>query len=111
MFNREIAKTAEEWIGMVAWMSRVNRQVEVDTGRMVWELLARPSMKYAAEVWWTGGRSACRVVTDENGYDIVGGKQFSSRNGSAGRSRVEEAGEKEGRDEGELRWKRLVKKW
>ena len=32
-------------------MSRVNEQVEVDRGRMLWKLLARPSMKYAAEVW------------------------------------------------------------
>ena len=63
-------KKAEEWIGRVTWMSRVNMQVEVDRERMVWELLARPSMEYAAEAWWTVGRSACRkfgVVTDENG--------------------------------------------
>ena len=25
---------------------------EVDRGRMVWELLARPRIEYAAEVWW-----------------------------------------------------------
>ena len=42
---------------MVTWMSRDNGQVEVDRGRMVWELLVRPSMEYAAEVWRTGGRS------------------------------------------------------
>ena len=35
----------------MTWMSRVNGQVEVDGGRMVWELLARPSMEYAGEVW------------------------------------------------------------
>ena len=28
----------------VTWMSRVNGQVEVDRGTMVWELLERPSM-------------------------------------------------------------------
>ncbi len=28
----------------------------------MWELLARPSMEYAAEVWWTGGHSACRKL-------------------------------------------------
>ena len=27
-------------------MSRVDGQVEVDRGRMVWELLARPRMEY-----------------------------------------------------------------
>ena len=40
-------------------MSGVSGQVEVNRGRIVWELLARPSMWYTAEVWWTGGRSAC----------------------------------------------------
>ena len=34
--------------------------MEVNRGKIVWELLARPSMEYAAEVWWTVGRSACR---------------------------------------------------
>ena len=29
-------------------------------------------------------------------------RQYSSRSGSAGRSRVEQAGEKEGRDEGDV---------
>ena len=28
----------------------------------MWELLVRPSMEYAAEVWWTGGCSACRKL-------------------------------------------------
>ena len=28
----------------------------------MWELLARTSMDYAAEVWWTGGHSACRKL-------------------------------------------------
>ena len=39
-----------------------NGQVEVDRRRMMWEFLARPSMEFAAEVWWTGGRSACRKL-------------------------------------------------
>ena len=30
---------AEEWVGKVMWMSIVNGQVEVDRGRMVWELI------------------------------------------------------------------------
>ena len=57
---REGRKKAEEWIGRMTWMSGVNGQVEVDRGRMTWELLARRSMEYAVEVWWTGGSSACR---------------------------------------------------
>ena len=51
-------------------MSRVNGQVEVDRGRMVWELMGRPSAEHAAEVWWPRGRSACRKLgsgTDESG--------------------------------------------
>ena len=44
------------------WMSRVNGQVEVDRGRMVWELIEKPSVERAAEVWWSGGCSACRKL-------------------------------------------------
>ncbi len=58
----EMTKMAEEWIGRVTWISRVNGQVEVERGRMVWEFLARPCMEYAAKVWWTGGHSACRKL-------------------------------------------------
>ena len=32
-------------------MSRVNRQVEVDRGRMVWELLPKPSMEFVVKLW------------------------------------------------------------
>ena len=42
----------------VEWMSKVDGQVEVDRGRLVWELLARPSLEHAAEVWWHGGKAA-----------------------------------------------------
>ena len=41
------------WNGDV--MSRVNRQVEVDRRRMVWELIGRHSVEHAAEVWWSKG--------------------------------------------------------
>ena len=53
---------AEELVGKVMWMSRVNGQVEVDKGRMVWEFIGRPSGEHAAEVWWSGGCSACRKL-------------------------------------------------
>ena len=53
---------AKEWIGRVTWMSRVNGQVELDRERIVWELLARPSTEYSAEVRWNGGHSACRKL-------------------------------------------------
>ena len=88
--NVQFEKMAEEWIGRVAWMSTVNGQVEVDRGRMVWKLLARPSKEYA-EMWWTEGRSAYWKF-ESNGQEIVGGKKYSSRSGRAGRSRVEKAG-------------------
>ena len=31
-------------------MSRVNGQVEVDSGRMVWKLIGRPRVEHAAEM-------------------------------------------------------------
>ena len=53
---------AEEWVGKVIWMSRVNGQVEDDRGRMVWELIGSPGAEHATEVWWSGGHSACRKL-------------------------------------------------
>ena len=53
---------AEEWVGWVLWMSRVNGQVEVDIGRMLKELIGRPSVEHAAQMWWSGGHSACRKL-------------------------------------------------
>ena len=43
-----MANKAEEWVGKAMWMSRVNGQVEVDRGRMVWELIGRPSVEHKA---------------------------------------------------------------
>ena len=57
-----MTKKAEEWIGRIAWMSKVNEQVEEDRGRMVWDLLAGTSMEFAAEMWGAGGHSACRKL-------------------------------------------------
>ena len=62
VYLEKMANKAEEWVGKVMWMSRVNGQVEVDRGRTVWELMGRPSVERAAEVWWSGGRSACRKL-------------------------------------------------
>ena len=39
----KMANKAEEWFGKVIWMSRVNGQVEVHRGRIVLELIGRPS--------------------------------------------------------------------
>ena len=57
-------------------MSRVNREMEVDRGRLIWELLARPCMEYLSEVWWTGGKTVCKNLgkNQENiGRKLVGG--------------------------------------
>ena len=58
-------------------------------------------MEHAAEVWCSGGHSACRMLESAQmrGWEIVGGEEYSSRSASAGRSRVEKAGGEEGRDE------------
>ena len=80
----KMANKAEEWVGKVMWMSRVNRQVEVGRGRMVWELIRRLRVDHTARVWWSVGCSVCRKL---------------DQHGSAGRSRVAEAGGEEGRNE------------
>ena len=36
--------------------------VDVDRGRMVTELLARPSMEYVAGEWWTRGHGVSRKL-------------------------------------------------
>ena len=51
---------AEEWVGKMEWLSRGNGQVEVDRGRMVWELIRRLYVKHAAEVWWSGNLNRYR---------------------------------------------------
>lgn len=39
-------------------MSRKDGQIEVERGRLVWELLARPSLEHAAEVWCPDRKAA-----------------------------------------------------
>ena len=48
-------------------------KIKVDRGRMVWELLTRPSLVHAAEVWFTGGHIARRklISSDESGKKSV----------------------------------------
>ena len=45
-------------------MSRVNGQVEVEQEGSV-GASSRPSMEYAAEVWWIGGHSTCRKLESQ----------------------------------------------
>ena len=57
-----MTEKAEEWVGRVEWMSKVNRQVEADRWRIMWELMVRPVLEHAFEVWQTGGRTGCRKL-------------------------------------------------
>ena len=93
---------AEEWAGRTEWMSRVDGHIEVERGRLVWELLARPSLEHAASVWWTGGEVSSKklgTVQDRVGRKLL----VCGRSSSMRRSRVEETGGKEGREEGAIR--------
>ena len=49
-----MANKAEEWVGNMMRLSRVNGQVEVDRGCMMLELMGRLSVGHTAEVWWSG---------------------------------------------------------
>ena len=51
----EIKVKAEEWIRKVVWI-RSEWKMELDRGRLVWELLARPSLEHA------GGQAAHRKL-------------------------------------------------
>ena len=58
----KMKEKAEEWAGKTEWMSRKDGQIEVERGRLVWELLVRPSLEHAAEihVWWPGEKTTNR---------------------------------------------------
>ena len=68
----------EEWVGKVFWMSKVNGEMEVDRGRMVWGLIGRQSVEHAAEVWCQGGYSVCRKL--ESAHIRVGRRLLGARN-------------------------------
>ena len=60
--DERIREKAEEWAGKTKWMSQVNGQMEVERGKLVWELLARPCLEHAASVWSTGGNVASKML-------------------------------------------------
>ena len=39
----KMREKAEEWGARIGCMSRVNEEMEVNSGRLIWELLARPA--------------------------------------------------------------------
>ena len=90
----KMVNKAEEWVGKVMWMSRVNGQVEVDRGRMVRKLMGRLSVEHAAEVLWSGGRSAYRKL--ESGQMRVGRRLLGESNTVAGVA-----------VQGDLEWRKL----
>ena len=45
---------------MKEWVSKKDKQIEMGRGRLVRKLLARPSLKHAAEIWWPSGKIANR---------------------------------------------------
>ena len=54
---------AEEWAGRTEWMSRVNGQeVEVEQGRLVWELLACPPYTGCMYQAWIEGSVSNTVL-------------------------------------------------
>ena len=70
-----MATKLKEWAGKTEWMSRKDGQIEVERGRLVWELLARPSLEHAAEIWWPGGKIANRnleAVKEKVGKRLLG---------------------------------------
>ncbi len=58
------------------WISRVNGQVEVEQGRLIWKLLACPSLEHAAE---DGRESGEAEVRGDSGY-TPSNKENSPRN-------------------------------
>ena len=62
MHLMKMVEKAEEWVGKVEWMARVNGDMEVERGRMAWELMARPCLEHAAEVCWPGGKVVDRKL-------------------------------------------------
>ena len=61
--------------GRQSGMSKKDGQIEVERGRLVWELLARPTLEHAAEILWPGGKTANRnleAVQEKLGKRLLG---------------------------------------
>ena len=69
----KMVEQAEEWAGKVEWMARVDGELEAERGRLIWDLVARPALEHAAEVWWPGGKTVrLEVVQDRLGRKLLG---------------------------------------
>ena len=84
---------------MEEWVSEKDKQIEMGRGRLVRKLLARPSLKHAAEIWWPGGKIANRnleAVQQKVGKWLLGASRSVPGVGVRGDLyRLEEAGREE----------------
>ena len=83
-------------MGQVNWQAHVNGKIEVERAVMVWELMARPSLKHAAEVWWPGDKIIGRKL--ESVQEKVGKKLLGASDNGRGGSVCE------------LGWKKLAER-
>ena len=92
----KMREKAEKWEARIGCMSRVNGEIEVDRGRFIWELLARPCLEHACEVWWTGGKAPCNNLekdSREHGRKLVVASSTVAEvavRGDLGRRKLEE---------------------
>ena len=64
-------------------MSRVNVEMKVNRGTHIQELLARLCLERTSEVWWTGGKAACKNMEKKSreniGRKLVDGNSIVAR--------------------------------
>ena len=68
----KMREKAEKWGARIGCMSRVNGEMEVDRGILIWELLARSCLEHSSEVWWTRGKAAWKIQENIAGNWWVG---------------------------------------
>ena len=100
-------------------MARVDGELEAERGRLLWDLVARPGLEHAAEVWWPGGKTVGKrleAVQDRLGRRLLGASRTVAGEaicGEMGWRRLEERREEKkmlyGRRFWELGKERLVK--
>ena len=89
-------------VARIGCMNRVNGgEVEVGRSILIWELLAMPYLEHASEIWWTGGKAACKnleKIQEKIGRKLVGGSSTvvgAAVGGNLGRRKLEREGKKE----------------
>ena len=64
-------------LARIGCISRVNGAMEVDRGRLIWELLARSCLEHVSEVWWTRGKEACKNLGKKFKRTLAGNGRVS----------------------------------